>query len=128
MKMGANHGATIASRKCVTDPAEILGDLHAEPVGGDHVPQLVKTHRDQDREREGRHSQPVQHQAPSAAVAIIRRAWARAHASAASTSSTVPGSAKSGAAASTASRVSTMPRKGSRPDTNAATHSSLAAL
>ena len=38
------------------------------------------------------------------------------------------GSAKPGAASSTRSRVSTMPRKGSRPDTKAATHSSFAAL
>ena len=94
----------------------------------EHVAEFVQAHRNQDGQRECGHTQPVQHQAPFAAVAIICCAWARAHDSAASTSSTVLGSAKSPAAASTLSRVSTMPRKGSRPDTNAATHSSLAAL
>src|SRR5690606_39018112 len=107
---------------------EVSGHLHSEALGGEQVPRLVQAHGNENREGEQRHPEHVRHQAPSTAASMNSRARARAQDSAASTSSTVPGSSKSGAACKTRSSVSTMPRKGSRPAKNAATHSSFAAL
>ena len=85
-----------------------------------HVPGLVQADRDQDAQGEERRSRAG---TPSSSFRRIRDrsrcACARAHDSAASTSSTVPGSSKSGASSSTRATVSTMPRNGSRPAVNA---------
>ena len=109
---------------------EVAADLHAEGLGGQHVTRLMQADRDQDSQSEQDDPEDLHPEALSFpyAAATIARARSRAHRSAASTSSTVPGSSKSGASVSTRATVSTMPRNGSRPCVKAATHSSLAAL
>src|SRR5262249_4419465 len=110
---------------------EVAGDLHAEGLRRPHVPSLVQADRGQDAYSEdgdpdALHTPPPPLPAPI--PPMLSRARPLAHDSAASTSSTVPGAAKSGASARTRSSVSTMPRKGRPPRVNPATHSSLAAL
>ena len=102
---------------------------HAEPAGPEEVAGLVEADREEQPDREGddpqdREKDPAQLQPP----AMTPRACSRAHFSAASTSSTQVGAPRSGASSRVRATRSTMPRNDSRPATNAATASSLAAL
>src|SRR5690606_37874123 len=92
-----------------TEADEIPRDLHAEGARGVHVSGLVDRDGDQNAEREQHNPKRVRHQRPFPTISIAR---ALAHASAACTCSTVSGSPKSGASASTWATVSTIPMNG----------------
>src|SRR6476661_10746943 len=116
----APHGGTEAD--------EVLADLPAELLRGDHVAELVQADRRQDGDHEQHHPEGVVgggHQVPS----IMAVAASRAHASAARTASTVSCWFEgTSCCPSTAATVSTISSNASRPVRNASTQISLAAL
>src|SRR5690606_1074193 len=103
---------------------EVLGDLDAEPLGGQEVPDLVERDGDEQPGDEDEDADGEAHRRSTSSRARLRAqvsvAWtvARSRPSAGAPSCSV----------STCSRMSVMARNPSRPARKAATHSSLAAL